>query len=301
MFQVSKKQRLSPSTITTTSTSPHDVMNWCAPSSTNPPPNMYNTRTPELTQVQAAMKHSSVAADDTVIPGCNTGGGGIGGIGGMNGMNLVHPLYPPNINNHNTTSGSYTTNTINTTNPVYYHRKRKQTTLTNRYNATRPNYKLTPRVSLSYYPDPTMYGNWHFTGSNIDAHTQVEYYEKEVQGGIVKLDFWFTVGLVKTEIELFDVVSGTAGDSSSVGKDLNYTSSLGDATPIISNGGSGGSGDAMDMDCSNDSSNNGGGSYSSRVIQLYSKGKQLLPDVYKKILQNPLVHTDARYQRQLLH
>lgn len=70
-----------------------------------------------------------------------------------------------------------------------------------RYNGIRPTHRnpLCPRVSIDKYPDPTNF-NWIFTGS-CDA-SFVEFYEMTTEdGSLVKLDFYYTTGSVKTSMD----------------------------------------------------------------------------------------------------
>jgi len=67
---------------------------------------------------------------------------------------------------------------------------------TKRYNNIRPNYHGN-RVNTLHYPDPTRY-NWTFTGSNEEG--RVEFFEKTLNFGLVKLDFYYTTGTVKTTL-----------------------------------------------------------------------------------------------------
>lgn len=69
--------------------------------------------------------------------------------------------------------------------------------MANRYNNTRPDYALHPRVQYQYYPEPSSYG-WRFTGSCESS--KVEFYEREVENGIVFLDFDFMIGTVRTTL-----------------------------------------------------------------------------------------------------
>lgn len=97
----------------------------------------------------------------------------------------------------------------------------------NRYNNMRPNYNLFPRVQYGWYPEPSNFG-WRFTGScEVD---KVEYYEREVENGIVYLDFYFMTGTARTIVN--HRIDGQ--------------------------------------------------------ITLFGRGKSLLPDVYQKILLNPM-------------
>ncbi len=65
-----------------------------------------------------------------------------------------------------------------------------------RYNSLRPNYD-NKRVCLTAFPDPTAYG-WTFTGSS--EKSRVEFFEKEMNLGLIKLDFYYTTGTVKTTL-----------------------------------------------------------------------------------------------------
>ena len=65
---------------------------------------------------------------------------------------------------------------------------------TPRYNNTRPDYAGT-RVSIEAYPDPTSFG-WTFTGSVQES--RVEFFEKVINMGIVKLDWYYTTASTKT-------------------------------------------------------------------------------------------------------
>jgi len=67
-----------------------------------------------------------------------------------------------------------------------------------RYNGRRPSYDGL-RVSMRDYPDPTQFG-WTFTGSCKVG--RAEFFEKNFsEGGIVKLDFYYTTGSIKTTLE----------------------------------------------------------------------------------------------------
>jgi hypothetical protein len=66
-----------------------------------------------------------------------------------------------------------------------------------RYNNIRPNYNNNTRVHTTSYPDATTYG-WNFTGSC--EQSKVEFFEKNVNLGIVKLDFYYTTATVKTTL-----------------------------------------------------------------------------------------------------
>jgi len=70
--------------------------------------------------------------------------------------------------------------------------------VTPRYNNLRPDYGG-QRVSLEKYPDPSSLG-WKFTGSVQES--RVEFFEKRMNnGGLIKLDFYYTTGTVKTVID----------------------------------------------------------------------------------------------------
>ena len=68
---------------------------------------------------------------------------------------------------------------------------------TPRYNGIRPDYQG-QRISLDSYPDPTTFG-WSFTGSVQES--RVEFYEKRMNIGVVKLDFYYTTGTMKTVLD----------------------------------------------------------------------------------------------------
>lgn len=68
---------------------------------------------------------------------------------------------------------------------------------TPRYNGIRPNYDG-QRISQELYPDATTFG-WTFTGSVEES--RVEFYEKRLNMGIVKLDFYYTTGTIKTVLQ----------------------------------------------------------------------------------------------------
>jgi hypothetical protein len=83
-----------------------------------------------------------------------------------------------------------------------------------RYNGRRPTYIGTGRVNYDDYPDPTAF-QWSFTGSSIDENEDVgpaEYFEKDFgkKVGIVRLDFFYTIGTVRTTI--VDPIRGTIRD-----------------------------------------------------------------------------------------
>jgi hypothetical protein len=76
--------------------------------------------------------------------------------------------------------------------------ERPQERVTQRYNGLRPNYQG-KRISIADYPDPTNYG-WKFTGSVSSSH--VEFFEKKMNdGSLVKLDFYYTTGTIKTVLD----------------------------------------------------------------------------------------------------
>lgn len=105
-----------------------------------------------------------------------------------------------------------------------------------RYNGRRPTDGR--RVSYEHYPDPTNYG-WTFTGSCNGG--RAEFFEKDFGSmGIVKLDFYYTTGTVKTVL---------------------------------------------------DHPRQG-------VTQLFAKGDDLSPELYRQILVNPREHTNVRYHRR---
>ena len=98
---------------------------------------------------------------------------------------------------------------------------------TGRYNGLRPDYMNTSaggRVPSELYPDPTLFG-WTFTGSS--EASRVEFFERAAEDGsasgdVVKLDFYYSTGTVKTSLhhptagrptQLF----GRAGDNASNG------------------------------------------------------------------------------------
>jgi hypothetical protein len=66
-----------------------------------------------------------------------------------------------------------------------------------RYNGIRPNFELHQRVNFFDYPDPCTCG-WTFTGS-VES-SKVAFYEKTLNLGVVKLDFYYTTGTVKTAL-----------------------------------------------------------------------------------------------------
>ena len=71
-----------------------------------------------------------------------------------------------------------------------------------RYNSLRPDYASAGgRVPFELYPDPTLFG-WAFTGSCSEP-SRVEFYERAADdgsGGVVKLDFFYSTGTVKTSL-----------------------------------------------------------------------------------------------------
>ena len=96
---------------------------------------------------------------------------------------------------------------------------------TGRYNGLRPDYASAGgRVPFELYPDPTLFG-WTFTGSS--EASRVEFFERAAEDGsaggdVVKLDFYYSTGTVKTSLhhptagrptQLF----GRAGDNASNG------------------------------------------------------------------------------------
>ncbi|KAL7545020.1 hypothetical protein ACHAWF_008388 [Thalassiosira exigua] len=67
-----------------------------------------------------------------------------------------------------------------------------------RYNGRKPNYRGR-RVSYRDYPDPEDYG-WTFTGSCEGG--RAEFFERDFSNhGVVKLDFYYTTGTVKTVLD----------------------------------------------------------------------------------------------------
>jgi hypothetical protein len=80
----------------------------------------------------------------------------------------------------------------NTLQPAAQARPRGQ-----RYNGIRPNFELHQRVNFLDYPDPCTFG-WTFTGS-VES-SKVAFYEKALNMGVVKLDFYYTTGTVKTTL-----------------------------------------------------------------------------------------------------
>ncbi|KAL3923898.1 MAG: hypothetical protein SGILL_001378 [Bacillariaceae sp.] len=66
-----------------------------------------------------------------------------------------------------------------------------------RYNGLRPNLEwASRRVDARQYPDPTAFG-WKFTGS----WQAVEFFERKVNGDLIKLDWYFTTATVKTSLD----------------------------------------------------------------------------------------------------
>jgi hypothetical protein len=107
-----------------------------------------------------------------------------------------------------------------------------------RYNGRRPSYQHCGRVSYDAYPDPTSFG-WTFTGSCEGG--RAEFFEKDfAEHGVVKLDFYYTTGTVKTVL---------------------------------------------------DHPRQG-------VTQLFAKGSNLSPELYRQILRDPRAHTNVRYHRR---
>jgi hypothetical protein len=72
----------------------------------------------------------------------------------------------------------------------------RQPVLTPRYNQIRPDYEG-QRISEQLFPDPSSFG-WRFTGSQ--QASRVEFFEKTLNIGLVKLDFYYTTGTVKTTL-----------------------------------------------------------------------------------------------------
>ena len=73
-----------------------------------------------------------------------------------------------------------------------------------RYNGLRPGAEYDSlRISKELYPDPRSFG-WTFTGSN--EKSRVEFFERSLNLGMVKLDFYYTTGTIKTT--LFHPTSG---------------------------------------------------------------------------------------------
>jgi hypothetical protein len=66
-----------------------------------------------------------------------------------------------------------------------------------RYNGLRPTNDQ-DRVSMLEYPDPTEF-SWIFTGSN--EASSVEFFERVFDYGLVKLDWFYTTGTVKTSMD----------------------------------------------------------------------------------------------------
>ena len=67
---------------------------------------------------------------------------------------------------------------------------------TPRYNYVRPDYEG-QRVSEELFPDASSFG-WTFTGSQ--QASRVEFFEKRLNIGLVKLDFYYTTGTIKTTL-----------------------------------------------------------------------------------------------------
>lgn len=65
-----------------------------------------------------------------------------------------------------------------------------------RYNNTRPNYTQYSRVPYYLYPEPSNFG-WKFTGSDVTTG-RTEFFEREIENGLVLLDFDFMTGTVRT-------------------------------------------------------------------------------------------------------
>jgi hypothetical protein len=67
-----------------------------------------------------------------------------------------------------------------------------------RYNDRRPHYHGR-RIDALAYPDPTIFG-WTFTGSCEGG--RAEFFQKDfAEHGVVKLDFYYTTGTVKTVLD----------------------------------------------------------------------------------------------------
>jgi len=68
-----------------------------------------------------------------------------------------------------------------------------------RYNGLRPGAAEydSLRISKELFPDPSSFG-WTHTGSN--EKSRVEFYERSLNFGVVKLDFYYTTGTVKTTL-----------------------------------------------------------------------------------------------------
>jgi len=85
-----------------------------------------------------------------------------------------------------------------------------------RYNGRRPTYIGTGRVTYDDFPDPAAF-QWSFTGSSSNDHerdslaaiTPIEYFEKDFgkEVGVIRLDFYYTIGVVRTTI--VDPIEGT--------------------------------------------------------------------------------------------
>lgn len=84
--------------------------------------------------------------------------------------------------------------------PILVDEEDPATAFGERYNGQRPTYKRTGRVSYDIYPDPTSF-QWSFTGSCEGAC--VEFFEKDfgTRLGVVKLDFFYTKGKVRTILD----------------------------------------------------------------------------------------------------
>mmetsp|Transcript_29458 Transcript_29458/g.71150 ORF Transcript_29458/g.71150 Transcript_29458/m.71150 type:complete len:732 (-) Transcript_29458:163-2358(-) len=65
-----------------------------------------------------------------------------------------------------------------------------------RYNGIRPDYEG-KRVNSEKYPDPTVFG-WEFTGGVQES--RVEFFEKRMNIGLAKLDFYYSSGTLKTTL-----------------------------------------------------------------------------------------------------
>ena len=77
-------------------------------------------------------------------------------------------------------------------------RTRLSSSKPNRYNGQRPIITTSTCHRVLHFPDPTLFG-WIFTGS---ADNVVEFFEKTtMDGSVVKLDFYFTTGTVKTSMD----------------------------------------------------------------------------------------------------
>lgn len=87
-------------------------------------------------------------------------------------------------------------NTADSSNTADKTTERQNIPTTPRYNRIRPDYEG-QRVNERLYPDPTTYG-WTFTGSQ--QASRVEFFERPMNVGLVKLDFYYTTGTVKTTL-----------------------------------------------------------------------------------------------------